>query len=86
MEQNIRESFAELESTGVCSMFGGFQRDAYDIALPVRVGFQQVLMALSCSAADMEPNFAEARKRIGPELRTAAVQVERLLADLGGQP
>lgn len=86
VERGIRESFAELASTGVCSVLGGYQRDAYGIALPVRIGFQQTPMALSCGAAGAELDLAEECKRIVPELRKAAVQLESLLADLDGRP
>jgi DNA-binding IclR family transcriptional regulator len=86
IEKGIRESFAELEATGVCAVLGGFQRDAYGIALPVRLGLQQVPMALSCGAADTEPNLTAARKRIAPELRRAAVQFEALLGNVDGEP
>lgn len=86
MDLGIREGFSELESSGVCSVMSGFHRDAYGIATPVRVGFQRIPMALSCGAADMDPNLAAARKRIAPELRKAAVQLEKLLGDIDGLP
>jgi DNA-binding IclR family transcriptional regulator len=86
MERGIREGFAELEATGVCSVLGGFQRDAYGIALPVHVGVQRVPMSLSCGAADLVPDLAAERKRITPGLRKAAVELEKLLADLDGTP
>ncbi len=86
MDQGIGEGFAELESSGVCSVMSGFHRDAYGIAVPVRVGVQRIPMALSCGAADMDPNLAAARKRIAPELRTASVQLEKLLQDIDGLP
>lgn len=86
MEHGIRQGFAELESTGTCFAVGGYQRDAYGIALPVCVGRQRIPMAFSCGAVDVEPHLAAARKRIAPELKKAAPQLERLLADVEGWP
>ena len=86
MERGIREGFAELEETGVCSVLSGFQRDTYGISVPVHIGVQRVLMAMSCGAADLEPNLAAARQRMVPDLRKAAVEIEKLLADLDGMP
>lgn len=80
------ESFADLESTGVCSMLVGYHRDAYGIALPVSVGRQKVPMALICGAADMEPDLLAARKRIAPELKKAAQRFEQLMSDVDGLP
>jgi DNA-binding IclR family transcriptional regulator len=86
LEQGIRESFAELETTGTCAVLGGYQRDAYGVATPVRVGRNGTPMGLSCGNAEVAPNVAQARKRIGPELKKAAVQLEALLADTDGLP
>jgi DNA-binding IclR family transcriptional regulator len=86
LERSIRDSFAELESTGVCGVLGGFQRDAYGVALPVFVGRERVVMGLSCGKADVQPDLAAERKRIAPILREAAVQFEELLSGFDGQP
>lgn len=84
--RGIRESFAEMERSGVCGVLGGFQRDAYGVALPVRVGRKGVVMGLSCGKADLQPDLAAERKRIAPVLRDAAVRLEALLADFDGEP
>jgi len=87
MEQGIRQGFAELEAGGTCFAVGGYQRDAYGIALPVYIGQQRMPMALSCGAVDVAaPRMAAARKRIVPELKKAAPQLEKLLADIEGGP
>jgi len=86
LEQGIRESFGELERTGTCGVLGGFQRDAYGVALPVFVGRDRVVMGLSCGKADVQPDLAAERKRIAPVLKEAAVRLEELLAPFDGQP
>lgn len=86
VERGIRESFAELESTGTCGVLGGFQRDAYGVSLPVRVGRDEVVMGLSCGKAVVQPDLVAERKRIAPVLKAAAVQFEELLAGFDGQP
>lgn len=86
MEKGIRQGFAEIESTGTCFAVGGYQRDAYGIAAPVCIGVERLPMALSCGAVDVEQHLAAARKRIAPELRKAAGQLEKLLAGVEGTP
>lgn len=86
MEQGIRGSFVELEATGICTVLGGYQRDAYGIALPLCVGQARVPMALSCGAVDVQVDLEAERRRIGPPLRAAAARLECLLADFDGQP
>lgn len=82
----IRDSFAELDRNGTCGVLGGFQRDAYGVALPLFVGRDRVVMSLSCGKADVQPDLAAERKRIAPALKQAALHLEELLADFEGQP
>jgi DNA-binding IclR family transcriptional regulator len=86
LARRIRSSFAELSSRGVCSVMGGFQRDAFGIALPVHIGVRKETFALSCGAADVGLDLEKERERIAPSLRRAASQLERMLADLGSRP
>jgi DNA-binding IclR family transcriptional regulator len=86
VERSIRDSFHELEHTGTCAVLAGYQRDAYAVALPVLVGRPRTVMGLSCGKANVQPDMAAERKRIGPVLRTAAVQFEKLMADFDGEP
>lgn len=85
-ERSIRDSFLELQQTGTCAVLAGYQRDAYALALPVRVGRHRIVMGLSCGKADVQPDLAAERKRIGPVLREAAVEFEELMAGFDGQP
>ncbi|MGO4333059.1 IclR family transcriptional regulator [Cupriavidus sp. 2TAF22] len=81
MEVKLAAAFEDLRSNGVCMSVGEYQRDAYGIALPVRVGTSRTLMTLSCGAVDVEPNIPAIRKRVIPALKTAAAALEvRLLA------
>ncbi len=86
LEQGIRASFAELESTGTCAVLGGYQRGTYALALPVWVGRDRVLMGLSCGKADAQPDLQAERLRIAPVLKQAGRDLEKLLADFDGQP
>lgn len=82
----IEDSFRELQGTGTCAVLGGYQRDAYALALPVRVGRQRLPMAMSCGKAVIGPNLGAERQRIAPVLREAADRFEALVADIDGQP
>jgi DNA-binding IclR family transcriptional regulator len=86
LERGIRESFRELDESGTCAVLAGFQWATFGVALPVFVGRQRTLMALSCGKADVQPDLAAERKRIAPALRKAAVQFETLLAGFEGGP
>ncbi len=81
VSKGIRESFGELERTGTCGVLGGYQRDAYGVALPVCVGRDQILMGLSCGKAEIYPDLPAQHKRVAPVLKRAAADFERLLAD-----
>lgn len=82
----LEESFAELAATRTCSVLGKFQRDAYALATPVRVGRERVLMALSCGRAAIQPDLVAERARIAPVLLAEAARLEELLADCAGVP
>lgn len=86
MEAVIQNSFDELEKTGICGVLGGYQRDAFGVALPIRVGREGVVMGLSCGKAEIQPDLAAEKKRIAPELKKAAAQLQDRLADFAGQP
>ncbi|MGE4242812.1 IclR family transcriptional regulator [Ramlibacter sp.] len=86
VRQSIATSFDELESTGTCAVLGQFQRDAYGIALPVRIGRDRVLMGLNAGKADMQPDVAAEHRRVTPALRAAAAQLEQTLANFDSRP
>lgn len=81
LEQSIKASFAELESMGTCAVLGGFQRSTYGVALPIHVGRQRTLIAMSCGRAGVELDLQSERARIAPALKRTAAQLEALLAD-----
>ncbi len=83
-EHSIRASFAELETRGTCAMLGGFQRGAYGVALPLRVGRQGILISMSCGKADVELNLQAESARITPALKETAAQLQTLLGDFDG--
>jgi DNA-binding IclR family transcriptional regulator len=82
LERGIRTSFQELEQTGTCFALGvsGYQRDAYGIALPVRVGIQKIVMALSCGSIAPGPKIDATRSRVSDALQEAAPEFEKLMA------
>jgi DNA-binding IclR family transcriptional regulator len=86
VERSIQRSFQEMESTGTCAVLAGYQRDAYGVALPVRVGRRGMVMGLSCGKADVQPDLAAEQRRIAPVLRKAAKEFEKLMADFDGEP
>ncbi|MBO9648161.1 MAG: IclR family transcriptional regulator [Variovorax sp.] len=86
VERVMQESFCDLESTGTCAVLAGYQRDAYGVALPVRVGRRGIVMGLSCGKADVQPDLAAEQRRIAPVLRKAAKELEKLMADFDGEP
>jgi DNA-binding IclR family transcriptional regulator len=86
MVQGIQHSFAELEESGTCGVLGKFQRGAFGVSLPVRVGRQRFIMGLSCGKAQIQPDLVAERKRIAPELKRAAAWLEAKLADFDGEP
>lgn len=86
MEAGIRASFGELDATGTCAVLGAFNRNTYAVALPIRIGRERVLMAMSCGRASIRPDLARERQRITPVLKEAASQLEQILKDVEGWP
>jgi len=86
MLHGIKESFSEMERSGVCKVLGGYQRDAYGVAVPIHVGRRHTVMGLSCGKADVQPDLAAEIKRIAPPLKNAAAWLEERLADFDGEP
>jgi DNA-binding IclR family transcriptional regulator len=79
-------AFEELASTGVCTSVGGYQKNAYGVALPVRVGSLGTPMALSCGAVDPKPEVEAIRSRIAPALKQTAFDLTVLLRDVYFEP
>jgi DNA-binding IclR family transcriptional regulator len=86
VKKGIDEAFADLDATGVCMSLGEYQRDAYGIALPVRVGREGTLMALNCGAIELTPDVRALRERIVPGIRQAAVELMALLKEVSSEP
>ncbi|WP_332460015.1 IclR family transcriptional regulator [Burkholderia ubonensis] len=82
----IEAAFADLHATGVCLSLGENQRDAWSMALPVRVGVSKTLMALSCGAVEPQPDVDAIRRRIAPALKQAAIELATLLRDVRPGP
>ncbi|WP_332451535.1 IclR family transcriptional regulator [Burkholderia ubonensis] len=82
----IEAAFADLRATGVCLSLGENQRDAWSMALPVRVGVSKTLMALSCGAVEPQPDVDAIRRRIVPALKQAAIELATLLRDVRPGP
>ncbi|WP_332451392.1 IclR family transcriptional regulator [Burkholderia ubonensis] len=82
----IEAAFADLRATGVCLSLGENQRDAWSMALPVRIGVSKTLMALSCGAVEPQPDVDAIRRRIAPALKQAAIELATLLRDVRPGP
>lgn len=82
VEAGLAQGFAELEETGLCSVFGTFRRNTFGLALPVRIGRREVPMALSFGNVAIGESVASEYRRIAPALKAAAPKLEALLADL----
>jgi DNA-binding IclR family transcriptional regulator len=72
--QRIEASFQDLETTGVAMVTGEFKIGGYGIALPVLLGRNQALMAMSCSAVlrEKDLNITTIQERVVPALKRAA--------------
>ena len=86
LKQRIETAFYELRDTGTCVAVGEYQQNAYGIALPIRVGRADVLMALSCGAIELSADAGTLRKRIAPALKDAAAELAVLLRDVDAEP
>jgi DNA-binding IclR family transcriptional regulator len=86
LESGIQQSFTGLQQTGTCGVLGGFQHNAYGVALPVFIGRDRIVMGLSCGKAEVQPNLAVEHRRIAPVLKEAAMRFEELLAGFEGPP
>ncbi|AGW93894.1 MULTISPECIES: IclR family transcriptional regulator [Cupriavidus] len=85
LERGIGAAFQDLQTLGVCTSLGTYQRNAYGIALPVTVGRSATLMSLSCGAVALEPDMTAITQRIAPMLKAAAAELVDLLRDTDAQ-
>jgi DNA-binding IclR family transcriptional regulator len=85
LEQSLATSFKELETQGTCAVMGGFQRNTYGVALPIRLGRENTLMGMSCGKADVLLDLKSERERIAPALEDVAQRLQTLLAQFDGQ-
>lgn len=86
IRQRIALAFDDLSATGVCMVVGEYQHNAYGIALPLRVGRTNTLMALNCGAVGLTLDTDAIRSRIVPELKNAAEEITALLRDIDAEP
>jgi DNA-binding IclR family transcriptional regulator len=82
----IDRAFEDLRANGVCMSIGEFQRNAFGIALPVKVGSSATPMSLNCGAIRFQPDIDAVRQRIVPPLKQAALDLEILLRDVSYEP
>lgn len=84
--QRIKRDFDQIDSTGACITVGEYQRNAYGIALPVRLGRSQTLMAMSCGGVGLALDIAAIRNCIAPELKRASREITTLLRNVDAEP
>ncbi|MBC8746006.1 DNA-binding IclR family transcriptional regulator [Paraburkholderia sp. WC7.3g] len=86
VRKNLDTAFDDLRESGVCMAVGEYQRNAYGIALPLVIGRSHTLMTLNCGAVELVPDMMAIRKRVIPELKSAAVRLTELLVDVDCEP
>jgi DNA-binding IclR family transcriptional regulator len=82
LQAGFDAAFAQLETSGVCTSISKYQKNAYGIALPIRVGCFDTLMSLSCGAVEPKPDSHAITQRIAPALKQAAVELTTALRDV----
>ncbi|NML97098.1 IclR family transcriptional regulator [Paraburkholderia sp. RP-4-7] len=86
VQRSMEVAFDDLAESGVCVCVGEYQRNAFGIALPLRLGRSGTLMALSCGAVELQPDVAKIRRRFMPALKAAAQTLTELLDDVDCTP
>jgi DNA-binding IclR family transcriptional regulator len=86
IRQRFERAFEDLDASGVCMTVGEYQHNAYGIALPLRVGRSDTLLALNCGAVGLALDAKAIRERIRPVLREAAQEITELLRDVDATP
>ncbi|MGB3071292.1 MAG: helix-turn-helix domain-containing protein [Ottowia sp.] len=84
--QSIEQSFAELRANGACGMIEGYQRATFAIALPVKLGLARTPMSLSYDKLAMGTDISSEKARIAHVMKSAAIELEALMADFGDRP
>lgn len=77
IQQRIERAFQELHQTGVTTVFGEYQAGACAVGMPVKLGKNDLLMALNCGFAISEKdlNWERIRDRVIPRLKSSADQL-----------
>lgn len=86
IKKRFSAAFGDLERVGYCLSVGEYQRDAYGVAVPLRVGREQTLMALACGAAALGLDPDKLRQKVAPEVQRAAQELRRILANVDCTP
>jgi DNA-binding IclR family transcriptional regulator len=86
VRRSIETSFAELKELGACVCVGTYKRNAYGIALPLRVGHGRILMSLGFGAVELQPDPVKIRRRLISELRASASTLIDMLDDVDCEP
>lgn len=86
IRKRFTAAFSDLDRFGYCLSLGEYQRDAFGVAAPLRAGTRDTPMALACGAAALGLDADELRKKLGPEVKRAAQDLARVLADLDCTP
>lgn len=87
IRQRLDGAFADLDASGVCMAVSEYQRNAYGLALPIRVGRAGTLMAMSCGGVGLAlDDVGVLYQRMKPALKDAAREATALLCDLDAEP
>lgn len=86
IRKRFAAAFADIDRFGFCMSVGEYQRDAFGVAAPLRAGTRETPMALACGAAALGIDPKALQARLGPNVRRAASDLTRILADIDCTP
>ncbi len=84
--QGIDRAFQDLDASGFCMSVVEYQRDAFGVAVPVRLGQEGTLMAFSCGAVLQGATRQMLSESIAPRLKEAAQALRKALSAVDCTP
>ena len=85
-EKGILDAFKDLQTLGYCMSVVEYQPDAFGVAVPVRLGTGNTLMALNAGAIFQGVDLKFLHEVIGPRLKLVAAKLELAMAQIDCEP
>jgi DNA-binding IclR family transcriptional regulator len=79
--ESIERAFDDLDGKGYCVAIGEFKQNMFGVAVPLVLGEQRRIMALSCGGATFDLGEAALRQRIAPEILMTAALIRHALGE-----